>query len=329
MTMDDLRLAPAARILVAERTEVAARQIADYLEGAGHTVLIATDGEEALRRIRRDDPELALLDVEIPRLNAFQLCERVRSHPTTRNIPVVLLVSPAAQEEKIRGLEVGAEDFIHRPVHKLDLLARVKCLVKTKRLLDQAETTENVIFGMAEMLESKVSDASSDARRLSDHACLLGRAVGLGEEELEFLRKGALLHDIGKIAVREEVLLKPGRLSDAEYDEVKLHPEVGERLCGPLRCADEVLPIIRHHQERWDGTGYPDRLRGEQIPLLARILSIADAYDAMLSNRPHRPALSVDAALANLEAGAGTQWDPHLVSVFLSVLRRTPQRVLV
>lgn len=322
MTSDDLRVAPGARILVAERSEQSARQVAEYLEPVGYSVILALDGEEALRSIRRDDPELALLDVGIPRLNAYQLCERVKNHPTTRNIPVVMLVSPSAQDEKIRGLEVGAEDFLCRPVNKLELLARVRSLVKVKRLNDQVETTESVIFGLAKMLESKVSDAVSDWERLADYACLLGQAIGLTEEDLDILRKGSLLHDIGKIAVREEVLLKKGQLSTEEYNEVKLHPEVGERICGPLRCADQVLPIIRHHQERWDGKGYPDGLFGEQIPLLARILSIADAYDAMLSPRPYRPALTPDQARENMRRGAGSQWDPNLVEVFLSAVRR-------
>jgi putative two-component system response regulator len=322
MTSDDLRLVPGARVLVAERDEPSARQAADYLEALGHSVVLAPDGEEALRLIRSEDPEVAILDVGIRRLNAYQLCERVKSHPTTRNIPVIMLVSPFAQDEKIRGLEVGAEDFLCRPVNKLELLARVKSLVKVKRLNDQVETTESVIFGLARMLEAKMSRAGSDAERLADYACMIGEAVGLMAEDLDTLRKGAVLHDIGKIAVREEVLLKAGRLSEEEYNEIKLHPEIGERICGPLRDADGVLPIIRHHQERWDGKGYPDGLAGEQIPLLARIMSIADAYDAMLSPRPYRPAMSEEQAQGHLRSGAGSQWDPYLVDVFLSFLRR-------
>jgi putative two-component system response regulator len=189
-------------------------------------------------------------------------------------------------------------------------------------LNDQVETTENVIFGLARMVDGKESRTGSDWERLAEHACLLGRALGLMEEDLETLRKGAILHDIGKIAVREEVLLKPGRLTAEEFNEIKLHPEVGVRICGPLRCADQLLPVIRHHQERWDGRGYPDGLRGEQIPLLARILSIANAYDAMLSPRPYRPALAAEEAQANLKSGAGAQWDPNLIEVFLAAVRR-------
>ncbi|MBM3459387.1 MAG: HD domain-containing protein [Armatimonadetes bacterium] len=321
MTTEELRLTPGARVLIAERSEANARLLTEYLEAVGHSVVVAADGEDALRRIRAEDPEIALLDVEIPRLNAYQLCERVKSHPSTRNLPVILLVAPGAQDDKIRGLEVGAEDFLTRPVHKLELLARVKSLVKVKRLNDQVETTEGVIFGMAAMLEHKITSTRSDAARLADLACRLGQALGLLEEDLDTLRKGAILHDIGKIAIREEILLKNGGLSSEEYNEVKLHPEVGERICRPLRCADEVLPVIRHHQERWDGKGYPDGLQAEQIPLLARVLSIADAYDAMLSDRPYRPALTREAAYEQLRRGAGAQWDPQLVEVFLEVVR--------
>ena len=322
MTNDDSRTIPGARILVAERSEESACQLADHLSTSGYTVLLAADGEEALRRIRRDDPEVAILDAGIPRLNAYQLCERVKAHPSTRNIPVVMVVSPSAQDEKLRGLEVGVEDFLARPVNKIELLARVKSLVRFKRLNDQVDTTESVIFELARMLDAKVLEARSNSERLADHACMLGEALGLEQEDLETLRKGAILHDIGKLAVREELLMKPGRLSEEEYNEIKRHPEAGERICGSLRCADQVLPIIRHHQERWDGRGYPDGLRGDQIPLLARVLSIADAYDAMLSPRPYRPALSVEQARANLKAGAGTQWDPYLIDLFLAALRR-------
>lgn len=322
ITSDELRLVPGARVLVAERDEPSALRTAEYLEAVGHSAFIARDGEDALRILRGQDPELALLDVDIRRLNAYQLCERIKSHPSTRNIPIVLLVSPVAQDEKIRGLEVGAEDFLTRPLNKLELLARVKSLVKVKRLNDQVETTESVIFGLAEMLEQKMSQESGDARRLGEYACMLGASLGLTVEDLDTLEKCAVLHDIGKIAVREELLLKAGRLSEEEFNEIKIHPEIGERICGPLRDADRILPVIRHHQERWDGHGYPDGLRGEQIPLLARILSIADAYDAMLSPRPYRPALGIFQAQSTLRAGGGTQWDPYMVEVFLNSMRR-------
>lgn len=317
MTGEDLRLTPGARVLVADRSEPHAQQVSDHLTGVGHTVYSATDGEEALRLIRGNDLELALLDVAIPRVNAFQLCERLKAHPSTRSVPVVMLVEPNALDARLRGLEVGAEDFLHRPVNKLELLARVKTLVRVKRLNEQVESTENVIYGLAHLIEEKETGGQNGFGRLADLACALGRELDLGEEDLETLRKGAVLHDIGKIGVRESVLLKQGELSPEEFDEIKLHPEVGERICAPLRCADQVLPLIRHHRERWDGKGYPDGLQGTEIPFLARILAIADAYDAMLSPRPYRAPLTPDETREALSAGAGIRWDPELVELFL------------
>lgn len=326
MTTDDLTLTPGARVLVAERHEPNLRQITDYLETAGHFVLAARDGEEALRCVRQDDPEVALLDVTLPRLNAYQVCERIKTHPNTRSMPVIMLVTPHAMDEKIRALEVGAEDFLPRPFNKLELLARIKSLVRVKRLNDQVETAESVIYGIAKMIEERECAQDLQTERLVRYTWLLGRAYGLGPEDLDSLRKGAALHDIGKIAIREDVLLKNGKLTEAEYNEIKLHPEIGERICAPLRCADQVLPLIRHHQERWDGKGYPDGLAGVQIPLLARILSVADAYNAMLSDRPYRPALSADEAQEQLRRGAGTQWDPELVDLFLREVLREERR---
>ena len=320
MTRDDLRLDPGARVLVVDRHEQNLLQVRDYLEAVGHIVLLARHGEEALRRVRCDDPELVLLDATMLRPNAYQLCERIKAHPATRSLPVIFLLAPHAMEEKIRGLEVGADDFLHRPINKIELLSRVKSLVRVKRLNDLVESTESVIFDLARMVEQKEAESPDHVVRLLYFATLLGRAAGLSAEELDALRKGALLHDIGKIAVREQVLLKNGRLTEAEFNELKIHPEVGERICAPLRAAEQVMPIIRHHRERWDGHGYPDGLCGERIPLLARILAIADAYDAMLSPRPYRPALSPAEAREALRRGAGSQWDPRLVELFLAAL---------
>jgi putative two-component system response regulator len=317
MTTEELRLVPGARVLVADGHDAESRTLAEHLRSAGHSVVLATDGEDALKRLRKNDPEVVLLDVDISRLNAYQLCERVKSHPSTRNLPVIMLVPPGRSEVRLRGLEVGVEDFLARPVHKIELLARVRSLVRAKRLSDQVETTESVIFGLARMVDEKASAAGSDTARIAVNAVRLAAALGLTVEDQEALRLGALLRDIGRIAVREEVLLKRGTLTDEEFDEIRIHPEAGERLCRPLRCADSVLPVIRHHQERWDGGGYPDGLRGAQIPLLARILAVADAYDAMLSPRPYRPALQVHEARQRLLDGCGSQWDPDLVVTFL------------
>jgi putative two-component system response regulator len=319
----DFQMVPAARVLVAEGSPMGEQPIAETLQAAGHQVVASQGGEEVLVAIRRHDPEIVLLDVHIPRPNAFQITERLKSHPTTCNIPVVLLIPSRDRQAnaiRLRGLAVGADDFLLRPIHEIDLHTRVRSLVTAKRLSDQAETTEGVIFGLARMLDRKMSSSLCDIERLGEFAAMLGRAAGLPPSELDILARAAVLHDIGKVAVREELLRKPGALSAAEFEEVKLHAEVGARLCESLREADDLLPVVRHLRERWDGSGYPDGLRGVQIPVLARILAIADAYDALISERPHRPAFSDARAREVLLEGSGIQWDPQLVAMFLRCL---------
>jgi putative two-component system response regulator len=315
-TTTELGLTPGARVLIAGETTCMAR-LSDFLASAGHEPMAAQDGEEVLRRVRNDDPELALLGIGLGRLNGYQVCERLKAHPHTRTIPVVLVLDAPDDEARQRGVAVGVEDFLTRGCDPLELLARVKSLVQVKRLNEQLEHAESVVYDLARTLERRDTGEGGEAETLADYACLLGRAAGLGAEELSVLRQGAMLHDIGKIAIRESILLKSERLTPEEYNEVKLHPVIGEQLCAPLRCAEDVLPVIRHHQERWDGQGYPDGLKGAETPLLARILAIADGFSAMTTDRPYRPAFSRAKAAEVLRDGAGTQWDPELIALFL------------
>jgi putative two-component system response regulator len=291
-----------------------------YLSAVGHDCLVAYDGEEALRRVRTDAPELLVLDVGMPRLNGFQVCERVKRHPATRQVPVILMLDEASMEEKLRGIEVGADDFLTRPFNKLELLTRVRSLVRVKRLNDQVDQSEAVIYDLARVVEEKDGYRQHHSERLGALATRLAQALGVPEEEFEALRVGAALRDIGTVGVRESILQKRGALTEAEFEEIKQHPVIGERLCAALRCADDVAPLVRYHQERWDGQGYPDGLRAEQIPLLARVMAVTDAYAALTSDRPYRAALSAPEAARVLEEGAGTQWDPTLVRVFLDVV---------
>jgi putative two-component system response regulator len=320
MTSDDLRLIPGARVLVADDHEQHVELLDGYLTAIGHDCLHAYDGEEALRRVRSDAPELLVLDVGMPRLNGFQVCERVKRHPTLRQIPVILMLEDGSMEEKLRGIEVGADDFLSKPFNKLELLTRVKSLVRVKRLNDQLDQSEAAIYNLARVIEEKDEFRLHHSERLAFYATRLARVLELSEEEIGALRMGAALHDIGNVGVRESILQKRGSLTAEEYDEIKRHPLIGESLCAALRCADDVGPLIRYHQERWDGQGYPDGLRGEQIPLLARVMAVADAYEAITSERPYRKALSPAEAARVLEEGAGSQWDPTLVRVFLEAV---------
>jgi putative two-component system response regulator len=193
-------------------------------------------------------------------------------------------------------------------------------LVRGKRLNDQLDQTEAVIYNLARVIEEKDEYRLHHAERLTLLTTRLARALDLPEADIQTLRLGAALHDIGTVGVRESILQKRGSLTEEEYEEIKRHPVIGERLCAALRCGDDVAPLVRYHQERWDGQGYPDGLRGEQIPLLARVMSVADAYAALTSERPYRSRLSPVEAARILEEGAGSQWDPTLVRIFLDAV---------
>jgi putative two-component system response regulator len=215
---------------------------------------------------------------------------------------------------------VGADDFLVKPFNKLELLTRVKSLVRVKRLNDQLDQSESVIYKLARVLEEKDEFRQHHSERLACLATRLGQALDLPADAVETLRVAAALQDIGTVGVRESILQKRGSLTEEEYAEIKQHPVIGEQICAALRCADDVGPLIRYHQERWDGQGYPDGLRGGQIPVLARIMAVADAYSALTSDRAYRKALSPHEAARILEEGAGSQWDPTLVRVFLDAV---------
>jgi putative two-component system response regulator len=317
MTSDDLRLIPGARVLVADDHERHVELLDGYLSAVGHDCLHAYNGEEALVRARSDAPELLLLDVGMPRLNGYQVCERIKRHPSLRQIPVILMLEDGAMEDKLRGVEVGADDFLIKPFNKLELLTRVKSLVRVKRLNDQLDQSEAAIYQLARVLEQKDEFRQHHSERVAAYSVRLAQALELPREEQGYLRTAAALQEVGIVGVRESILQKPERLTNAEYEEIKRHPVIGENLCAALRCADEVGPVIRYHQERWDGEGYPDGLRGEQIPLLARVMAVADAYTALTAVRPYRPAMPPEQAAQVLRDGAGSQWDPSLVRVFL------------
>jgi putative two-component system response regulator len=263
---------------------------------------------------------LAILGTALGRLNGYQICERLKSHPTTRTIPVLLLADVTGPEARERGVAVGADDLLNACFEPSELLFRVHSLIQLRRLRDQLAHTEKVLFDVASALESRESGDEGPCDTLTKLAYRLGRALRLEADQLAVLHRCALLHDIGKIGVRESVLLKSEQLTGSELCEVRRHPEIAEDLCAPLPWAEEALPVIRHVRERWDGEGYPDGLKGTRIPLLARILSVADGYYAMTNDRPYRPAMSATAAAAALREGAGSQWDPELVTTFLRMM---------
>jgi putative two-component system response regulator len=283
-------------------------------------VITATDGIEALDLFRTQHPDLVLLDVMMPRMDGYEVCQRIKESPEGKLLPVVMVTALGQIADRVRGLEVGADDFIVKPIERVELVARVRSLLRVKQLYDRLDDAQRTIFALARAVEAKDSLTEAHTERVGINARRLGAAVGLPEETLDDLLWGGVIHDIGKIGVPDKILLKPGPLTPEEFEVMKLHVFTGEEIARPLRSAHDLLPIIRNHHERYDGEGYPDGLAGEAIPLPARIVSICDAFDALISDRPYRKGLTHRAALETLSSGAGTQWDPALVKVFLTLV---------
>jgi putative two-component system response regulator len=291
------------------------------LRQEGYRVALAVSGAEALELVAGEPPDLILLDVMMPEMDGFEVCERLKGKPETRLIPVVMLTALSAMSDRLRGIEAGADDFLSKPVNRLELLTRARSLVRVKRYVDDLENAEHVILALTRAIEARDGYTEEHTERVTTRAVALGEHLGLSEATLRVLYQGGLLHDVGKIGIPEAILGKPGRLTKEEFAFMKRHPQLGVDICRPLRSAlvAQALPIIRSHHERIDGHGYPDGLAGEEIPLLARILAISDAYDAMTSDRPYRLGMAPNSAIEILRDGAGTQWDRELVAEFLAL----------
>jgi putative two-component system response regulator len=304
-------------VLVVDDRELNLELLSDYLAAVDCDVVTATDGITALAMIERSAPDLVLLDVMMPGLDGFEVCRTIKSNPRHRLLPVCLVTALNQTNDRLQGLEAGADDFIVKPVDRVELVARVRSLLRLKLVYDRLDDAQHVILSLARAVEAKDSSTESHTERVARAARSLGAAVGISGEMLENLYLGGVIHDIGKIGVPDALLLKPGPLDPDELTLMRTHVLIGEDIVRPLRSASGLIPIVRHHHERWDGRGYPDGLRGEDIPLPARIVAICDAYDSMVSDRPYRRALSPDRASEVLREGAGSQWDARLVALFL------------
>jgi putative two-component system response regulator len=297
-----------ANILVADDSEVNLELLSGMLTAAGYGVLCSRNGDQALAAVRAGSVDIVLLDVLMPGQTGFSVCEQIKSNSDTRLIPVVLVTSLTDPEERIHGITCGADDFLSKPINKHELLARVESLLRLKAFTDELENAETVLFSLATSIEAKDPYTEGHCERLAEYAAVLGSQLGLPQELRVALRRGGIVHDVGKVAVPEHILLKPGPLTDDEWKIMKQHPIVGENICRPLKSFRLVLPIIRHHHEKLDGSGYPDGLKGEQIPITARILQTVDIYDALTTDRPYRKAMLPDEAIAQMRAEAKRGW---------------------
>jgi cyclic di-GMP phosphodiesterase len=308
-------------VLVVDDGEANRDLIEACLEGVDCQVRTAADGTSAMKAIQASPPDLVLLDVQMPGMDGFEVCGRIKSSQASRLIPVVMITSLDDTSDRVRALEAGADDYMTKPVDRVELVARVTSMLRLKKVYDSLDSAEHVIFALAAAVEAKDPFTEAHTQRVAESARAVGARLGLGPSQLETLYRGGLIHDIGKIGIPDSILLKPGPLSADEQVTMRLHPIIGETIVAPLRTGAGLLPIIRNHHEHWDGTGYPDHLAGTSIPPLARIVAVCDAFDALVNDRPYRARKTVEEALATLRAGAGRQWDPTVVDLFSADLR--------
>lgn len=309
-------------ILVVEDDPDVREVLSELLGALGYRVVTATSGENALEVLHVIAPDLILTDVHMGAMSGIELCARLKADPRYEFTPVVILTAVSDLDSRVAGLAAGADDFFPKPVEFVELRTRVAALLRVKLLLDQLERAEGVITTLALTIEARDPYTGGHCDRLSRYAVAVGESLGVDQGTLRALRLGGYLHDLGKISVPDGILLKPGPLDAVERERIRTHPGAGSDLVQGLRSLELVRPIMRHHHEKWDGSGYPDGLKGEDIPLGARIISVVDVYDALHTTRPYKPALRHDAALSVLlrETDEGF-WDPKIVTAFVDVLR--------
>jgi len=309
-----------SRILVVDDVEPNRELLEAHLISEGYQVETAGSGHEALAKVQEKAPDIILLDIQMPGIDGYQVCKTLKESGNTRLIPIIMITALKDVENKIKAIEVGADDFISKPFNKHEVLARVRSLLKVKYLNDQLDTAENVIFAMASAIESKDKYTEGHIERVSQYSMELSDMLDLSGMEREAIHKGGQLHDIGKLVLDDAIINKPGKLTPDEFEMVKQHPLVGYKICHPLKSVRYALPVIRWHHEKLDGSGYPDGLRGDEIPITVRIMTIVDVYDALTTIRSYKDAFSSLQALTILEEEvAKGWWDGNLVKIFKDI----------
>ena len=311
-------------ILVVEDDPRTRDVLSSLLAALGYRLLMATSAEQALETLEVVSPDLVLTDVHLGAMSGVELCAQLKADTRYELTPVVILTAVGDLDARVAGLAAGADAFFTKPVEFVELRTRLSALLRVKTLLDQLERAEAVITTLALTIEARDPYTLGHCDRLSRYAMAVGDALGLDTEMKRALRLGGYLHDLGKISVPDGILLKPGPLDPIEQERIRAHPGAGSDLVLGLRSMELVRPIMRHHHEKWDGSGYPDGLKGDAIPLGARIISVVDVFDALHTDRPYKAAMSrpdtVSLLMRETEAG---YWDPRIVDVFLDVLRNT------
>jgi putative two-component system response regulator len=309
------------RLLVVDDDKAITSFYSRLFAGHGYAVDVAHDGPSAFAVAATAPPDAIILDVALPGCNGLDVCRRLKRESATRLTPIVLLTGMAGREQRLEGLEAGADEFLAKPADTQELVARVRSLVRVKQYTDDLDSAASIIETLAVMIEARDGHTEGHCHRMANHATALGRRLGLGSEDLRTLHRGGFLHDIGMLAIPDAILRKTGRLEPEEYELIKSHTIVGESLCGNFRSLQAVRPIVRYHHERLDGSGYPDGLKGDAIPLLAQIVGIVDAFDAITTNRPYHAAATAAEAIAVLKEQVARGWrQRNLVDEFAALV---------
>jgi putative two-component system response regulator len=309
------------RVLVVDDEPAVAEVLRRLLVKEGYSVDVCSDGQEALNAMPTVRPHLVLCDVNMPGITGIEVCRRLKQDPTYRLTPVVMVTGQAQREARLEGLDAGADDFLAKPVDPQELLVRVRSLVRIKRYTDDLDSAASIIIAMALLIEARDGNTEGHCHRMANYATALGRALDLGEDDLQALHRGGFLHDIGMLAIPDSLLRKTGPLDPDEFELMKSHTTVGDSLCGNLRSLDSVRPIIRHHHERYDGSGYPDGLSGDEIPLVAQIMGVVDVYDAVTTRRPYQGPHTAQEAIDILRDQVARGWRrADLVDAFATLV---------
>ncbi|MEW8026441.1 MAG: HD domain-containing phosphohydrolase [Candidatus Thiodiazotropha sp.] len=316
------------RILVVEDNELHLTMHVEALRSLPCQVTAVTSGHKALTLVEQENFDLVLLDKRLPDIDGDEVCYRIRQELDNHLLPVIMVTAFGNPESLRQSLSNGANDFIKKPYDPLELKSRARAAMEMKHLIDQLDNAASVLFTLAKMVEARDPTTGEHCNRLVRTCRILGDDLNLSAAEREALRKGAILHDIGKIGIPDSVLLKPGELTIEEWRVMRRHAQIGADLCNRLNSVRDAVPIIRHHHERWDGGGYPDGLSGDRIPLIARVFQYADIYDALRHDRVYSKAQSVEKVSDVIAGEIEKGWrDPEIGKIFIDLLRHDPSRL--
>ncbi len=311
------------------------RDTLDAMLSEEYQVYFAGNGMDGLALATQTQPDVILLDVMMPKMDGYEVCRQIRATEFLAEIPIIMITALDDRDSRLQGLRAGADDFLTKPFDGMELMARIQTITRLNRfrhLVDQRNQLESMhqellisyhktIEGWAGALDLRDHETEGHTQRVTQKSVKLAHAIGISDDQLDHVRMGALLHDVGKLGIPDSILLKPGQLTEEEWKVMKLHPVYAHEWLSPIDFLKTAIDIPHCHHEKWDGSGYPRGLKGEEIPIFARLFAIVDVWDALCSDRPYRAAMPESEVLEYIRNGSGKHFDPALVEVFISLQR--------